>query len=261
MKHFLTLIFTALLVLATFSSPQAMTIIDGDHTLGLYGIQWETGIDKSTRFPDAILGNLPEIILENDYLDGTLGGTGFILVANWWEETKKLTLDIDYAGVTQHRFVNADLDPTYISTVGDWTTWWISYTFTGGTVLNEITRMFAEINYGETYISEEITLTSTTPTTPILVFSLYENLIEETPFRSGTHGIVPNFGMQSIGYLEYTDSAFWKDFQGLFYLEVLTGTIELESISAATIVNSSLYKQSFSVPIPNSFIFVLLGFF
>lgn len=153
MKKILTLIVAALVLLISLSVTATATLItDGDHTLGLYGIQWENGVPEETRFPDAIAGILPEVFLENEYF-GASGSTGFIMVANWYEEEKFLTSGVDYQGNTLNLYQNSSITTENFE---NWNMWWIGYSFSGGTVLDDITRMFATINYGEHNISEEI---------------------------------------------------------------------------------------------------------
>lgn len=154
MKRTLTSTVTILLLLISFSvTATASLITDGNHTLGLYGIQWENGILPETRFPDAIAGTLPEVFLENGYLDGTFGSTGFIFVANWHEEGI-FTHGVDYGGTTY--IFDQSIPLVITDTVNEWQISWTGNVFSGGTVLDDITRLFAEINYGGTIISEEI---------------------------------------------------------------------------------------------------------
>ena len=111
----------------------------------------------------------------------------------------------------------------------------------------------------ERYISGLVTLSPLSLVDTSFILSIYENSINETPIRTGNYGLSPNFGMQGVGYLEFSNSAFWQDFQGVFYIEVLAGTVEIESFTAATIIGTSLYSQTFPVPIPSSCIFLLSG--
>ncbi len=111
----------------------------------------------------------------------------------------------------------------------------------------------------ETFIFGRANIAPTTPIRPQFIFSVYEDTLNELPIKSGTSGIDPDFGLQSIFYFEITELAPWQDFQGIFYIEVITGEIELEAFVASTVIDNHLYKQTFTIPIPNSFLFSLSG--
>ncbi len=130
-----------------------------------------------------------------------------------------------------------------------------SYTF-------EFTSLPYDSEYTEDYfIYALIRVSSTTPNAPQFLFSIYEDALDQSPIKSGLTSVDPDFGVQSIGYFNKPEFSPWQDLQGIFFIEVTEGSIELESLTAASVIGNSLYKQNFSVPIPSSFIFVISGFF
>lgn len=130
-----------------------------------------------------------------------------------------------------------------------------SYTF-------EFTSLLYDSEYTEDYFSYAlIRVSSTTPEIPQFMFSIYEDSLDQSPIRSGLSSVDPEFGVQSVGYFNKPEFSPWQDFQGIFFIKVTEGSIELESITAAVMIGNSLYQQNFPVPIPSSFIFAISGFF
>ncbi len=116
---------------------------------------------------------------------------------------------------------------------------------------------FTSLPYHSAYTEDHLAfsfvdLTLITPDAAEFRFSVYENSTEETPIRS-------ELCKSSTGYLEPASSTSWQDLQGIFQINVINGIIELESFRAATVIGNSLYKQTFTVPIPQSGMFILVG--
>ncbi len=134
-----------------------------------------------------------------------------------------------------------------------------------GLVLNEgdsYSFEFTSLPYDSEYMEEYfligiVYLKPAFSVNPSYRFSIYENSLNEIPIRSEIDILDPLSG--GFGYLEHSNSASWQDLQGVFSIEVLTGSIELESFVASTIIGTGMYSQTFNVPIPNSFIFISSG--
>ncbi len=123
---------------------------------------------------------------------------------------------------------------------------------------------FTSLPYGSEYMEEYfiyalIRVSSTTPDTPQFMFSVYEDSLGQSPIKSSLSSVDPEFGVQSIGYFDRPESSPWQDLQGVFCIDVIEGTIEIESITAAAIINDVLYQQVFPVPISSSCSILLSG--
>jgi len=92
-----------------------------------------------------------------------------------------------------------------------------------------------------------------------LTFSVFENSGSESELKSGLfEGTASGFtgGGLSLGDLP---SVPWQDFQGVVEIEVTQGSVELNSFTVETIVDSQNYKQTFAIPEPSSAALVFAG--
>ncbi len=131
----------------------------------------------------------------------------------------------------------------------------------GETYAFEFTSLPYDSEYSEgslSYASVVASPASSIPSTFEIFY--YENSLTENPIRNRQAGLDPNFGSILFGSLIDTILAPWQDLQGIVFIEVTKGSIELESIRTATVIGSSLYEQTFAVPIPNSFALIFTGF-
>jgi len=96
-----------------------------------------------------------------------------------------------------------------------------------------------------------------------LIFAVFEDSTDQVPIRSGTfEGVstVPSGGgLGGGGFLTSVALAPWQDLQGIFKVEVTSGTIELSSFNAATVIGGDYYEQTYVIPEPNSVSLLLLG--
>jgi hypothetical protein len=91
-----------------------------------------------------------------------------------------------------------------------------------------------------------------------LIFSVFENSTDEQPIRSD---IIHGSGTSGVGYLtNLVSSVPWVDKQGIFRIEMLTGSVELNSLTAATFpLEGGHCEQTYAIPEPNSVALLFLG--
>lgn len=94
-----------------------------------------------------------------------------------------------------------------------------------------------------------------------LVFSVFEDDTNQPPIQSSmlSGPSSPLTAIKGGGYITPANSAPWQDLQGVFHLEVLSGSVDLESFKAATAIGSQYYEQTFVVPEPVSSILLITG--
>jgi hypothetical protein len=102
-----------------------------------------------------------------------------------------------------------------------------------------------------------------------VIFSVYEDSTSQPAIRSETFDGISvitlgpqleiSGGMGGRGFLTSVALAPWHDLQGVFKVEVVSGTIELSSFHASTVIGGNYYKQTYAVPEPNSVALVFLG--
>lgn len=91
-----------------------------------------------------------------------------------------------------------------------------------------------------------------------LIFSAFGNSASEPAIRSGIfNGFAGNTG--GGFFLGEIPLKPWQDKQGVIRIEVVIGTIELESFTIATVIGDQFYKQTYSVPEPNSVVLLFTG--
>ncbi len=91
-------------------------------------------------------------------------------------------------------------------------------------------------------------------------FSVYEDSSGDLPIRTSinseeVHGLFSSVTM----FTNSLSSAPWQDLQGVFKVEAIQGSIEIDSIRAATLIGDQYYEQTFSIPEPSSALLLVIG--
>ena len=94
-----------------------------------------------------------------------------------------------------------------------------------------------------------------------VLFSVFEDNTSQPALQSGTFDgtTIPPAMITGGGYLTSVALAPWQDLQGIFKVEVISGTIELSSFDASTVIGGQYYEQSYAVPEPNSVALLFTG--
>jgi hypothetical protein len=94
------------------------------------------------------------------------------------------------------------------------------------------------------------------------IFSLYENSINEPYITSWTESVILEFGLHGFYFSNGSMKIPWQDMQGIFYIEMLSGAMALDSLYAAAIIDGDVYHHVFRpVPIPGSLVLLMSGLF
>ncbi len=92
-----------------------------------------------------------------------------------------------------------------------------------------------------------------------LIFSVFENSTAEPVLRSGLFN-GSSSGFTGGGFfLGDLPSVPWQDKQGVLRIEVVTGTVELDSFSVETLIGVQNYEQTYAIPEPNSVALFFIG--
>lgn len=139
----------------------------------------------------------------------------------------------------------------------------------GGLILTEgesLTFEFQDLNttgieFTSTYLFfAEVRLGSFLDSGESFSFSVYEDSVNDLPIRAiirseEVHGLFSSVSMLTNSL----DNAPWQDLQGVFRIEALQGTIEIDSIRAETLIGNQYYGQTFSIPEPSSLALLVIG--
>ena len=93
-------------------------------------------------------------------------------------------------------------------------------------------------------------------------FTAYENGFNDPMIGSVTYSNnYPSLPVPMILGLYSGDieSVPWQDQEGSFRIEILSGTVELESFTANTIINGDSFSQTYAIPEPSSIAMILTG--
>ncbi|MCF7864437.1 MAG: PEP-CTERM sorting domain-containing protein [Kiritimatiellales bacterium] len=95
-----------------------------------------------------------------------------------------------------------------------------------------------------------------------MVFSVFEDNTNQPAIRSETITYLPDLLPWPIGSGEFETSvaeAPWQDHQGIFRIEVISGTIELDSFESSTVNGGNYYHQIYVIPEPHSVALLFIG--
>ncbi|WP_372808810.1 PEP-CTERM sorting domain-containing protein [Pontiella sp.] len=92
-----------------------------------------------------------------------------------------------------------------------------------------------------------------------LILSLFENNEAEPVIRSSSFSATRHSfsgGGLYLGDLSYIP---WQDKQGILRIDVLSGTVEIDSFKTATVIDNQYYEQTYAIPEPNSVGLIIIG--